>query len=103
MSAKRFYSFRTGVFVTTFIWLMLAPSLTWADLKLPAFISDNMVLQQRSKVPIWGWAEAGEEIRITTSWDSQVFETITDPNGLWKTKIITPPAGGPYKLTNTGV
>ena len=34
-------------------------SLASADVKLPAIIGDNMVLQQGMKVPIWGWAAPG--------------------------------------------
>ena len=28
-----------------------------AQIQLPSFISDNMVLQQKFEAPIWGWAE----------------------------------------------
>lgn len=36
-----------------------------ADVKLPAIISDHMVLQKAGKVPIWGKAEPGEEVTVT--------------------------------------
>ena len=29
-------------------------------IKLPAIISDNMVVQQKSQVKLWGWADAGQ-------------------------------------------
>ena len=35
-----------------------------AEVKLPSIISDNMVLQAGAAVPIWGWAEPGEEITV---------------------------------------
>src|ERR1051325_8563767 len=39
---------------------MAGPAL--ADVKLPRIISDNMVLQQGVKTPIWGWAEPGQKV-----------------------------------------
>src|SRR6266700_5746066 len=36
-----------------------------ADVRLPALFSDNMVLQQGMRVPLWGWAEDGEQVTIT--------------------------------------
>ena len=36
-----------------------------ADVKLPAVIGDHMVLQQGMPVPIWGWAEPGEQVTVT--------------------------------------
>ena len=35
-----------------------------ADVRLPAIFSDNMVLQQGAKVPVWGWAEEGEVVTV---------------------------------------
>jgi len=35
-----------------------------ADVKLPAVIASNMVLQRDVALPIWGWAEAGEEVTV---------------------------------------
>ena len=32
-----------------------------ADVKLPAIFSDHMVMQAETTVPVWGWAEPGEE------------------------------------------
>jgi hypothetical protein len=35
-----------------------------ADVKLPEVIADNMVIQQKTAVSIWGWAELGEKVKI---------------------------------------
>lgn len=35
-----------------------------ADVKLPALISDGMVLQQEMAVPLWGWADEGESVTV---------------------------------------
>jgi len=37
--------------------ILLFGTLSYADVKLPALASDNMVLQQNSEFNIWGWAE----------------------------------------------
>jgi sialate O-acetylesterase len=66
-------------------------SQTW----MPSFFSDNMVLQQNEEVSIWGKDQPGTEIEITASW-GRTAETKTDAAGQWKTRISTPPAGGPY-------
>src|SRR5699024_9426231 len=42
-----------------------------AKIKLPALFTDNMVLQQKTKAPVWGWATPGEKIIVTGSWNNQ--------------------------------
>lgn len=39
-------------------------SVALADVKLPAIFSDNMVLQKGTKVPVFGWADAGEAVTV---------------------------------------
>ena len=39
------------------ILLLAGAGAAFADVKLPAVIGDNMVLQQGGKVSIWGWAD----------------------------------------------
>ena len=45
--------------------LALIPAGLFADVKLPALISDNMVLQQKQTNPIWGWDTPGTKITVT--------------------------------------
>jgi sialate O-acetylesterase len=87
----------------TIVGCFLSASPTTADVKLPAVISDNMVLQQKTKAPIWGWARPGEKVSIKPSWQRQK-ETVAkaDEDGKWMAKIDTPKAGGPYTLTVKG-
>src|SRR6185312_906479 len=73
-----------------------------AAIKLPAFFSDHMVLQQKSKVPIWGWASPGENISIQVSWQKNKVHTQADASGNWKLELQTPKAGGPYHLNING-
>ena len=43
-----------------------------AKVRLPHLISDNMVLQQQTDARLWGWAEPGKTVKVTTSWSNQV-------------------------------
>jgi sialate O-acetylesterase len=87
----------------TVLCYLLSVSVAIAQIKLPAVISDNMVLQQNMKVPIWGRAEPGEKFRIKPSWPCLgQTPARADKDGKWMVKIDTPKAGGPYTLTVTG-
>lgn len=61
-----------------------------------------MVVQRDSKTAIWGWAEPGEEVRVSTSWSDSVAKATADEAGRWHVEIETPGAGGPHTITVTG-
>jgi len=82
-----------------FIVLVLFSGNLFAQVQLPALFSDNMVLQQQFEVPFWGWANAGEIVVVTGSWNNTAKETVTEPNGKWELELQTPKAGGPYFVT----
>jgi len=63
----------------------LLSSILRADVKLPAIISDNMVLQADINVPVWGWADPNE--LITVCIDSQTHKTYADHNGKWAIRL----------------
>ncbi len=74
-----------------------------AEITLPSIIGDNMVLQQKTNVAIWGKADPGEKISVEGSWKgSQAASTVADKDGNWMVKIKTPPAGGAFKMTIWG-
>ena len=71
-----------------------------AEVNLPAIFSDNMILQQKSEVAIWGWAKANTKVVVTGSWNKRTISTKSDANGYWKLRMRTPQAGyTPYTLT----
>ncbi len=41
-----------------------APCSCRAEVRLPAIISDNMVLQQKSKATVWGDADPNEKVTV---------------------------------------
>lgn len=72
---------------------------TNAKVSLPAIISSGMVLQQQSNAAMWGKAKSNSKLSILTSWNEKSYTVHTEKDGSWKTKIQTPGAGGPYKIT----
>jgi sialate O-acetylesterase len=71
-----------------------------AEVRLPAIISDNMVLQQGTKVRIWGNANAGEHVAVT--FDKKTSNITADAQGRWQVLIGPFKAGGPYELMVKG-
>lgn len=74
----------------------------FAVVRLPNIIASNMVLQQKSEAVLWGWADPGEKIYITTSWNTKTDSVTGDRDARWKIKVATPQAGGPYVITLKG-
>lgn len=69
-------------------------------MKLFGLLSDNMVLQRHTEVPIWGTAEPGERITITLC-DQRVTAT-ADNEGRWMIRLKPLDAGGPFEMAVTG-
>lgn len=84
---------------TFFSFTFLISVFAQAQIKLPAIISDNMILQQNTKVALWGWAQPGEKIAVTNSWDHKTATLTADASGKWLTWMKTTKAGGPYQLS----
>lgn len=81
--------------------LMVGVSTASADVKLAKIFSDNMVLQQKTQAPVWGWADAGETVKVTLG--DKTAETKAGDNGRWQVKIETPAASfDPQTLTVRG-
>lgn len=76
-----------------------------AEVRLPQFFADGMVLQQQSEVRLWGWCDKigggtpGMTVVVTTSWDGRRYEAKTDKDGRFEVTVHTPQAGGPYAVT----
>jgi len=79
--------------------LLMAGSLA-AQVKLPPFFSNNMVLQQGMEIPVWGWASPGEKVTVT--FEKAVVSTKTNKEGKWSVKLPAMNYGGPYQMTIKG-
>jgi sialate O-acetylesterase len=71
-----------------------------ANISLPRFISNGMVLQRDMPIPIWGWGNAGEKVQVT--FKGKIYNTTTEPNKKWKVNLDISDAGGPYEIKIQG-
>lgn len=79
--------------------LSLAAVAVRAEVKLHGLFTDHMVLQREAAVPIWGWAEDGEQ--VTVEFRGQTVSTRAN-DGKWMVKLGKLKAGGPDELKVTG-
>lgn len=79
--------------------LIGAATISRAEVKLPAVLGDNMVLQRDSQVNLWGWAKPRKVVKIKTSWNRKRYRVRADADGKWLVKVVTTGAGGPYSIT----
>ena len=78
--------------ILTILAIMALTITSQAKVRLPHIICDNMVLQQQTDARLWGWAQAGKTVKVTTSWNKEVVSTKADKNGKWLVKVKTPKA-----------
>lgn len=64
------------------------------DVELASIFGDAMVLQRELPVPVWGWADSGEEVSV--SFAGQTQKAVADKEGRWQIKL------GPLKANSAG-
>ena len=80
--------------------LSCAAGPTWADVRLPHVIGDNMVLQRGMPVPIWGWAEPGEKVTVKVA--GQEKSAAACDEGMWRVTLDAIQGGGAVEMTVAG-
>ena len=65
------------------------------DLRVAGIFGNNMVLQQKTTIPIWGWADAGAIVTVTSSWNDKSYSVKVGKDGTWRIMLHTPEAGVP--------
>jgi len=65
--------------------ILFSAGLAKAAVRLPAVISDHMVLQADAEVTVWGWADAGETVTVTIAVQTKRAEAGAD--GKWSVKL----------------
>src|SRR3954464_15334536 len=70
-----------------------------ADVKLPAMFTDHAVLQRDMPVPVWGWADPGEEVTVTIA--GQTHKAKADDKGKWRVTLEPLKVGDPLTLVVT--
>jgi sialate O-acetylesterase len=71
-----------------------------AEVKLPAIFSDHAVLQRDMPVPVWGWADPGEDVAVVIA--GQTHKTSADDKGRWRVTLESLSVGEPLKLIVEG-
>ncbi len=85
--------------VIVLAWGVLVGATASAAVKPNALFTDNMVLQQGKKVPVWGTADAGEAVTVRIQ---QQQAATTAKDGKWIVWLKPMKAGGPFELTIQG-
>ncbi len=74
-------------------------SILQAKIKLPAILSDNMVMRQNADTPLWGQTSPNETVTVKCSWSGDEYKTKSDNSGKWKISVATPASGGTHTVT----
>jgi sialate O-acetylesterase len=88
-----------AVAIASTLLLAIAPR-SRAEVRLPSLVGSHMVLQRGLPARLWGWASAGETVRVSVG--AAAGHAIADPDGRWRIELPPQPAGGPFTLTIAG-
>ena len=77
---------------------LILPQSSIAEVKLPAIVSSNMVLQRNTTVLLWGWSDANEKITIEVSWFKEIMNVTADNEGNWRIEVKTSNSKEPQSI-----
>lgn len=70
-----------------------------SEVTLPAYFSDNMVVQQCSELEISGkTSRPGHTVQVRPGWTKRAFTATSGADGRFGVSVPTPKAGGPYRI-----
>lgn len=67
-----------------------------AKVTLPQLFQSGMVVQRDKSIPVWGFADRGEQVTIT--FKKKVYKTIANEQGRWRIDIPKQKYGGPFEM-----
>ena len=79
---------------------LLTTNFISAQVTLPRFIRDSMILQRDAKINLWGWASKGEKVSV--QFNSKTYKTRTGNDRRWALQLPATKAGGPYTMKISG-
>ena len=92
---------KSGLFAVLALCVVGIVSVVPAAVKLPAVFNNDMVLQREMPVPVWGFADAGEEVTVKFAGQTKTAKTAAD--GKWTIKLDEMKAcAKPMEMTVTG-
>jgi sialate O-acetylesterase len=71
-----------------------------ANVRLPSVFSDHAVLQQGVPVPVWGWADPGEDVAVTVA--GKTYSAKAGADGAWRVALDALKPGQTLTLTVKG-
>src|SRR5690242_15942274 len=86
--------------LTTLFCLLFTTQFAFAQVQLPKFFGDHMVLQRDQGINVWGWAKPQE--KVTVKLHDQSKQATADSDGKWKVTLNPEKAGGPFELNVSG-
>ena len=78
-----------------FLLAFLPMGIANAAVKLPQLFQSGMVLQRNQLVPIWGTADANENVKIT--FRGKNYTTTAGADGKWRIDLPKQKHGGPLR------
>jgi sialate O-acetylesterase len=76
------------------------PATLLADVKPASIFNDHMVLQQGMSVPVWGWADPGEQVSV--SFADQKQTAVAGADGKWMVHLANLKIAAPAEMTLSG-
>lgn len=80
-----------------FIVFLFVHTAVSGQVKFARLFSDHVVLQRQKPIPVWGWAKAGENVKVTLG--KETVQGKADASGKWMVRFKPLEAGGPHVLT----
>ncbi|HEV3418368.1 MAG TPA: sialate O-acetylesterase [Pirellulales bacterium] len=99
MICRRIVALSCTASLAAFSILAFVPATACATVAANELFSDNAVLQQGIKLPVWGTADEGEKVSVSIG--GQKIET-TAAEGHWRVELQPLKAGGPFDLVIEG-
>ncbi|MCH9653286.1 MAG: 9-O-acetylesterase [Planctomycetes bacterium] len=84
----------------TCISMFSVSTISQAEVRLPRIFGNHMVLQRDQPIPVWGWADPGENVSVALG--STSVSTVADKDGKWTVKLPAQKIGNPVTLTAKG-
>lgn len=100
MKKIRFLSLVTLFLIISFVACSVYTADSAKNIKLPAIFTDNMVLQQKAKVPVWGTGEPGGKVIV--QFDDKTKKAVVSKDSCWQVNLPSFTAGGPLELSIIG-
>jgi hypothetical protein len=76
--------------------VLVGAAVASAQVRLPAFFQDHMVVQRNAPVHVWGYAAPGEAVSV--SFRGATAHAVADDIGRWSIYLPPGAAGGPFEM-----